>query len=67
MEAALKKFRITAFDGHLDQIVTEISDDDYAKRCAALVSVGAVYEDFDGPLSDEMIASADRIIAERGT
>lgn len=62
-----KKFRITAFDGDLDQIVTEISDGDYAKRRATLVSVGAIYEDFDGPLSEEMIESAKRIIQERST
>lgn len=32
---------------------------------AALVSIGVLYEDYDGPLTSEMIESAKRIIAER--
>lgn len=32
---------------------------------AALVSVGAIYEDYNGPLTDEMVESAKRILDER--
>lgn len=32
---------------------------------AALVSVGAIYEDYEGPLTDEMVESAKRILDER--
>lgn len=56
----------TSTEGGMNKVVTEVTDEDrfYIRR-AALVSVGALYEDFPGPLSDDMIESADRIIAER--
>ena len=38
-----------------------------AQYRAALVSIGMLYEDYDGPLSDDMIESAKRIISERTT
>lgn len=40
-------------------------DDDYLKYRAALVSVGALYEDYEGPMTNEMIEIANRIIKER--
>ncbi|MGE0056231.1 MAG: hypothetical protein AB7S74_18710 [Hyphomicrobium sp.] len=61
----MARFTITDFEGDLDKIVTQQPENDFLTRRAALVSVGAVYEDFGGPLSEEQIASADRIIAER--
>lgn len=41
-----------------------MSDKSHEYR-AALVSVGAIYEDYEGPLTDEMVASAKRILDER--
>lgn len=63
----MQTFRITGFEGDPNDLVKEVSDEDrfYIRR-AALVSVGALYEDFPGPLSDEMISSAEKILAERG-
>lgn len=40
-------------------------DADFIKYRAALVSIGALYEDHTAPLSPEMIESAKRIIKER--
>lgn len=37
----------------------------YAAYRAALVGVGYLYEDYDGPLSSEMIEAAEKLIEER--
>lgn len=42
-----------------------MADNDMQKYRAALVSIGYLYEDYDGPLSPQEIESAKRIIAER--
>lgn len=39
--------------------------DDLQKYRAALVAVGAMYEDYDGPLTEAQIEAAKRIIAEQ--
>lgn len=58
----MTRFTITDSEGDPNKVE---HPSDYARRRAALVSVGALYEDYDGPLSPEMVESADRIIAER--
>lgn len=39
--------------------------DDLQKYRAALVAVGAMYEDYDGPLTEAQIEAAKRLIEER--
>jgi hypothetical protein len=41
------------------------NDDGNLQYRAALVSIGVLYEDYHGPLSPELIASAEAVIAER--
>ena len=44
--------------------VSWIIDDEYREYRAALVSIGALYEDYEGPMTDEMKQIAKKIIAE---
>lgn len=45
--------------------MTDLTPEDDAKYRAALISIGAMYEDYTGPLLPEWIESAKRIIKER--
>ena len=42
-------------------------DENFYVYRAALVSIGSLYEDYEGPLSDDMVEAAKRIIAERAS
>lgn len=40
-------------------------DESFYKYRAALISIGAMYEDYEGPIPHELVAVAQRLIEER--